>query len=116
VALDFINYLIKPNNSDTFSKFIANLAETINGQPATIVLDNLSVHRSKKVGGILQNYPNIKFLFLSPYSCKLNPIENLWSVIKQKWRLNTSKIEEQNARKPDKIISVLQGIIDSIPS
>ena len=27
-------------------------------------------------------------MFLPPYSCELNPIEQLWSVLKRKWAQN----------------------------
>ena len=55
-----------------------------------VVLDNLAVHHSK----ILKEYydESFKEQFLPPYSCALNPIERLWSVVKNKWR-RTQQLE-----------------------
>ena len=45
------------------------------------MLDNSSVHKSKKVIATLESL-NIKYLFLPPYSPDYNPIELLWSKMK----------------------------------
>ena len=71
------------NNTDTFHDLIVALKEKIQGE-VTIVMDNLSVHKSKRVKELFDD--RFKQLFLPPYSCTLNPIEHLWSLMKQKWR------------------------------
>ena len=51
---------------------------------AVVVLDNLAVHRSRKVAEIFDQ--RFVAMFLPPYSSALNPIERLWAVAKERWR------------------------------
>lgn len=48
---------------------------------SVIVLDNHSSHRSMRTQSAVAE-TGAKILFLPPYSSELNPIEQLWSVIK----------------------------------
>lgn len=71
------------NNQITFAKFIKDLkAKTPHA--ALCVMDNLSVHKSRRVRELFDT--RFVAFFLPPYSCSLNPIEKLWSVIKNLWR------------------------------
>jgi len=47
----------------------------------TVVMDNLSSHKSPKVTASIEAV-GAKLLFLPPYSPDLNPIENMWSKVK----------------------------------
>ncbi|MFN9909114.1 MAG: transposase [bacterium] len=47
-----------------------------------VVLDNLKVHHAKILEQVYDS--NFKEMLLPPYSCELNPIERLWSVLKRK--------------------------------
>lgn len=67
------------NNSDSFYDFLLALKSKIMGT-AYVVMDNLSVHKSKKVQSLFDDI--FRSLYLPPYSCTLNPIERLWSMIK----------------------------------
>ena len=49
-----------------------------------MVLDNLKVHKSKKLDEIYD--PDFKEILLPPYSSALIPIERLWSLVKQQWQ------------------------------
>ena len=49
----------------------------------TIIMDNASFHRKKKLLEIADRY-GVKLLFLPPYSPDFNPIENFWANLK-KW-------------------------------
>jgi len=50
---------------------------------ATIVLDNASFHRKRKLPSIAEKYGHA-IIFLPPYSPQLNPIENFWAWLKGK--------------------------------
>jgi transposase len=83
----FISYL------DTFV-----LPELNNGQ--TLIMDNHPVHKAKAV----QQYfakNKIQYLYLPPYSPKLNPIEEAFSKIK-------NYIKKQKAWTKDKLFSVIE--------
>ncbi len=48
-----------------------------------ILLDNLSVHKAKKVNAWKRDHPKFKFVFLHTYSSQLQPIEGLFSVLQR---------------------------------
>ena len=48
-----------------------------------LVMDNARFHHGGDLKQIAKQY-NIKLMYLPPYSPELNPIEQLWAVIKQK--------------------------------
>jgi putative transposase len=47
-----------------------------------MVLDNARIHHAKLLDGFLSENPRLSFMFLSPYSPKLNIIEGLWGWLK----------------------------------
>ena len=51
-----------------------------------VVLDNASIHKSKKVKEYCKKN-NIYLVYLPPYSPDLNPIEKLWKKVKRKFML-----------------------------
>ena len=57
-----------------------------------LVLDNARFHHGGDLKQIAELY-NIELTYLPPYSPELNPIEQLWAVIKQKVRLTLSKFD-----------------------
>ena len=54
-----------------------------------LIMDNARFHHGGDLQQIAKQY-NIELKYLPPYSPELNPIEPLWSVIKQKVRLTLS--------------------------
>ena len=66
----------------------------------TIIMDNHPVHRSKIVQKYLSDN-KIKFLYLPPYSPKLNPIEEAFSKIK-------NFIKKQKSRTKEKLLEVIK--------
>jgi len=49
-----------------------------------IILDNASIHKSKKVKNHLKRHPNIHLFYLPTYSPEYNPVELFWKWIKPK--------------------------------
>ena len=81
--------VVGSNNADTFSDiFISLKAKT--KEKEVVVLDNITLHKSKIVKQVyIQDF---KVMFIPPYSCTLNPIERLWSLVKTEWR-NTQHLQ-----------------------
>lgn len=82
-GLIHFNVIQGSNNQNTFTQFLQGLKIKMNGK-ATLVLDNLTVHHASKVKTLFDD--NFKPFYLPAYSCELNPIERLWSVVKAQWR------------------------------
>lgn len=59
VGLRHYDIVNQSNNSDTFIEFLSKLIIKLNDQPATLVLDNLGVHHSKKVQAFMRNHPQV---------------------------------------------------------
>ncbi len=49
-----------------------------------IILDNGSIHKSKKVLKFIKKHQWVELHFLPPYSPEYNPIERFWHWLKQK--------------------------------
>lgn len=65
-------------NSDLFIKFLRQLIRQSRGTKVFLVVDNLSVHRSRKVTAwVKQRRDEIELVFLPPYAPELNPDELL---------------------------------------
>jgi transposase len=48
-----------------------------------VILDNLSAHKTQKVGSFLQKHPNVKLHFMATYSSWLNQVEIWFSRIER---------------------------------
>ena len=66
-----------PVNGQTFNHFLASLTSIIHGYPAVLIMDNAPIHNN-----MAETYPDVQFRYLPPYSPFLNPIENMFSVLK----------------------------------
>lgn len=74
------------NNTERFLRFLSRMVENFEGLRGAIVLDNLSIHKTKRVRDVIDTRNNLELVFLPPYTSSLNPIEKLWLVAKGKWR------------------------------
>jgi transposase len=72
------------NNADSFVDFLGKL-EAKSEKNIVLVLDNYSVHHSKKVKDYLEKTGKITLKFLPTYSPDLNPIEWLWGYARKKY-------------------------------
>ena len=71
--------------TDDFIAFCRNLFEELPDK-SLVLLDNAKIHHACKVQRIFDEFPNIKVVFIPPYSPEFSPIENIWSIIKSKLR------------------------------
>lgn len=73
-------------NSDRFIEFMENFSLGIRKE-TVVVLDNSTVHKSRKVKDCLQRWKErgLHIFYLPPYSPHLNIAETLWRILKGKW-------------------------------
>ncbi|MBD5357933.1 MAG: IS630 family transposase, partial [Bacteroides sp.] len=73
-------------NSDRFIEFMDNFSLGIRKE-TVVVLDNSTVHKSRKVKDCLQRWKErgLHIFYLPPYSPHLNIAETLWRILKGKW-------------------------------
>lgn len=93
-------------NKELFAEYLKTQLAPSFASDCILVLDNSSVHKSKKVIETLKML-NIRYLFLPPYSPDFKPIELLWSKMKTILR----KLKARN--KPDLQIAI-SSALDSI--
>jgi len=60
------------------------LRQCFAGKELAIILDNYSIHKSRKVTQYLKRYPSVHLYNLPTYSPEYNPVERIWGWIKQK--------------------------------
>ena len=64
-----------------FYNFIKNIINKFKSDQYTFVFDNVSFHHNKETLELIKNTNNL-YLFTPPYSPNLNPIENVFGIIK----------------------------------
>jgi len=74
----------KKSDSKAFIWFLTQLRQRAPKRQILIILDNATIHKSKKVKEFLQRYPNIHLFNLPTYSPEYNPVELFWKWIKPK--------------------------------
>ena len=105
----------KSNNQETFKRFISHLKEKCKGIHCVVIMDNLSVHNAKIVNEEFDRY--FENRLLPPYSCTLNPIERIWSIVKQLWRktvhlycMQQDSVEERLQAARQRILQIIESI------
>lgn len=75
-----------------------------------VVLDNSTVHKSRKVKDCLQRWKErgLHIFYLPPYSPHLNIAETLWRVLKGKW------IQPQHYGDKHGLFAVVKDILSSV--
>ena len=102
------------NTSETFIDFVVGLKAKCQDRACIVVMDNLSVHKTKTVKGLFDG--QFQQMFLPPQSCELNPIEKAWNIIKSQWRKTSYLILENNLKTEVKIadsVRMLRDIADN---
>jgi hypothetical protein len=68
---------------DLYQRVLPTLIQPVRGQDGIFMHDNASVHKAYIVRELLQDL-NITVMEWPPYSSDLNPIENIWALLKAK--------------------------------
>lgn len=71
-------------NAGTFIAFLHQLHQNFPNQLLVLILDNCSIHRSKKVKAFVAKTSWLELEHLAPYSPEYNPIERFWRWLKNK--------------------------------
>lgn len=66
----------------TFLQFLEQVLEAYPNGKIVMVLDNARIHHAKLLQPFMNNNSRLSFVFLPPYSPKLNPVEGLWKWLK----------------------------------
>lgn len=66
-------------NAQTMSLFLAEVAQRHASEFVLMVMDQAGWH----IAGELEVPPNMRLMFLPPYSPELNPVEHLWEAIRE---------------------------------
>ena len=80
-GVEYAKVFKKSVNIDKFIKYAVELKDMAAGRKLCFFMDNLSVHRSKKVLGKLDEL-GIRYIFNLGYSPQFNPIELTFSKVK----------------------------------
>lgn len=79
-------------NSEWFYAFLTGISKhvkEVHGIPMVLIVDNASIHRSKKMQNwrnLLAEHYSTTLYFLPAYSPELNRIEMVWKQMKYRWR------------------------------
>jgi transposase len=71
------------HNSAAFVAFLESLLSTVRQKEVHVILDNLSVHKSRHVQRFLADHPRLHFHFTPTYSSWLNQVEIWFSKIER---------------------------------
>jgi transposase len=74
----------KKSDSNAFIWFLTQLRQRTPGKQIVVILDNASIHKSRKVKSYLSRHANIHLFCLPTYSPEYNPVELFWKWIKPK--------------------------------
>lgn len=71
-------------NSTFFIQFLHQLHQSKPTKKLLLVLDNGSIHKSKKVHQFVKKHSWVELFYLPPYAPEYNPIERFWYWLKRK--------------------------------
>lgn len=74
-----------PTDSDVFKAYVEQVLAPALGPGDVVVMDNLAPHKAAGIQEAIEKV-GARVLYLPPYSPDYNPIENMWSKIKQRLR------------------------------
>jgi transposase len=93
-------------NGPITQDYLVNMAFPAMQEGQTLVLDNCSCHKVEGVINAAEKH-KITLLFLPPYSPDFNPIENMWSKMK-------NSIRKSRPRNYESLIEAIGNALDKI--
>lgn len=74
---------VPKSNSNELIMFFHQLLQNTKTKRIIVILDNASIHTSKKVVNFLKRNPKIELKYLPTYSPEYNPVEQIWLFLKR---------------------------------
>ena len=93
-------------NGDVFEAFVEQVLVPQLRAGDVVIMDNLSSHKRTRIRTLIES-TGARLLYLPPYSPDLNPIELIFSKIKQALR-------SLACRTRDKLWNAMQGVLDQV--
>lgn len=93
-------------NGDIFEAFVEHVLLGVLKPGDVVIMDNLSSHKRSRTGELIAS-AGAELVFLPPYSPDLNPIENVFSKIKQLLR-------SLACRTKDRLWRLMQSVLDAV--
>ena len=95
-----------PVNRDVFTSFVEHVLAPELKPGDVVVMDNLSSHKSERITEMIESR-GATVRYLPPYSPDLNPIEMVFSKIKQLLRSRASRTKEA-------LWTTMQSVLDQV--
>ena len=84
------SYIFPSCDTDIMNELLKELSKIVSpGKHALLILDNAAWHKSKGI----KLPQNVSILPLPPYSPELNPVEQIWEQLRQRYLANRSFID-----------------------
>lgn len=96
-------------DTDVFMAYVQNVLIPSLRQGDIVVMDNLAPHKSPAIFQAIQE-AGAQLLYLPPYSPDFNPIEKMWSKLKEKLRALAARTQQELL---DAIANALQSVTAS---
>ena len=93
-------------NAEIFREYIKEILLPTLTSGDVLVMDNLSAHKNKETLAIL-NEAGVEVLFLPPYSPDFNPIELMWSKVK-------NYLRSVEARDPEALLKAIGDALKTV--
>lgn len=85
---EIIEMSSKEAKTPAFVRFLRNIEKKYRSERIVIYLDNLPVHKSRKVKKFIKRHSNMKLEYIPPYSPELNIQEQWWNYKRKKFLNN----------------------------
>jgi transposase len=101
-------------NGDVFFSFIKDVINTLTEEGYIFLFDNVSFHKKKEMLEYITEKGH-KYMFTPPYSPNLNPIENVFGIVKQQYYKDT-KEEPSYISTQKKVVKKIKKVIKNFPN